>query len=409
MDRRSVLKGASGIAAASTLSGCLGFLGGGGGGSQGDAMLWHSMTESEIETFSESLDTYNSNEDADVRAEKTGDLRNRVETTLASGDGPEMYRWAQDWAGGHWERDFLYDASDDLSINPSEQFSEAAVQAINVNGGSATIGLPVSGETVTLLYNKDMIDSPPETFSEMESIMQEYNDPNNGKYGLSHPINAYFASAWMHAFGGYYFQVNDDGEGVTGLDLDETKDGMEFVRDRIWPYIPQDVNPGPQQQVFQSGNAPFAVNGPWIIGTFEESGIDVGVTSFPTVDGNTPSPYTGTSMWYFSARMGDDEDRRDSALSYAEWISTSAERQKAYAEAHSSVPVLSSIDTSELGEQVSGFKGSYEGGIAMPNHPKMSAVWTPTEDAMNAVLLDGANIDSRFDEAAETVRSNWEE
>mgnify|MGYP006296532841 CR=1 FL=1 len=204
--------------------------------------------------------------------------------------------------------------------------------------------------------------------------MQEYNDPANGQYGLSHPINAYLVSAWMHAFGGYYFQVNDDGEGVTGLDLDETKEGMEFLKDRIWPYIPQDVNPGPQQQVFQSGNAPFAVNGPWIIGTFEDNDINVGVTSFPTVDGNTPSPYTGTSMWYFSSRMGDDEDRRDSALSYAEWISTSAERQKAYAEAHSSVPVLSSIDTSELGEQVSGFKGSYEGGIAIMNHPKMSGV-----------------------------------
>ncbi|WP_256391784.1 extracellular solute-binding protein [Natronoarchaeum rubrum] len=408
MDRRSVLKGASGIAAASTLSGCLGILGGGGGGNQGDAMLWHDLTESEMDLFESSLETYNEEEDLDVQAEASGDLRNSVETTLASGDGPELYRWAQDWAGNHYQRDFLYDASDDIDINLEETFSEAAVQAIQVDGGNATIALPVAGETVSLLYNKDIVDSPPETFAEMESIMQEYNDPNNGKFGLSHPINAYFASAWMHAFGGYYFQVNDDGEGVTGLDKEETKRGMEFLRERIWPYVPADTNAGPQQAIFQNGNAPFAVNGPWIIGTFENNGIDVGVTSFPTVEGNTPSPYTGTQMWYFSARMADDEDRRDAALGYAEYVSQSEDHQLANAEATSAIPVLNSISTDDLGDQVSGFKGSYDGGIAMPNHPKMSAVWAPTEDAMYAVLQDGADIDSRFDEAAETVRSNWE-
>ncbi|HMB51211.1 MAG TPA: extracellular solute-binding protein [Natronoarchaeum rubrum] len=410
MDRRSVLKGASGIAAASTLSGCLGILGGGGGGgNQGDAMLWHAMTSSETETFEESLSIYNDENDAEIVSEENGDLRNNVETTLDSGDGPEMYRWAQDWAGNHYQRDFLYDASDDIDINLEETFSEAAVQAITVGAEDAVVGLPVGGETVSLLYNKDMIDSPPETFAEMESIMQEYNDPNNGQFGLSHPIDAYFASAWMHAFGGYYFQVNEDGEGVTGLDMDETKRGMEFIRDRIWPYVPADINPGPQQAVFQNENAPLAVNGPWMIGTFEDNGIDVGVTSFPTIDGNTPSPYTGTSMWYFSERMYDDEDRRESALNYASWISQSEERQLAYADAHGDVPVLNSISADDLGEQVAGFKGSYDEGIAMPNHPRMSSVWTPTEDAMYDVLQDGADIDSRFDEAAEMIRVEWEE
>jgi len=409
MDRRSVLKGASGIAAASTLSGCLGILGGGGGGNQGDAMLWHDMTESEQKVFETSLETYNEENDADIRGEATGELRNNVETKLPAGDGPEMFRWAQDFAGQHYERGFLYDASDDIEINLEETFSEAAVQAVTVGGGEAIVGLPFSGETVTLLYNKNMVDSPPETFDEMESIMQEHTDPNNGEFGLSHPIDAYFVSAWMHSFGGYYFQVNEDGEGETGLDLDETKQGMEFLKERIWPYVPKDTKYNPQVSVFQNESAPFAVNGPWAIGGFEENDIDVGVTSFPTVDGNTPSPYTGTQMWYFTTRMDDDEDRRDSALGFAEWISQSEDRQLANAETTSAIPVLNSISQDDLGEQVAGFKGSYDGGIAMPNHPRMSAVWTPTEDAMAAVLQEDADIDSRFDEAAETIRSNWED
>jgi len=374
----------------------------------GDAMLWHAMTEAETETFETSLEQFNDENDANVRAEETGDLRNRVETTLASGDGPEMYRWAQDWAGEHWERDFLYDASGDVGVDIDETFSEAAVQAITVGDDDAVVGLPVGGETVTLLYNRDMVEEPPETFAEMESIMEAHYNPNNGQYGLSHPIDAYFASAWLHAFGGYYFRVDDNGEGVTGMDLDETKRGMEFLRDRIWPYVPADTNVGPQQQVFMNGDAPLAVNGPWSIGTFEDNGVDVGVTSFPTVEGNNPAPYTGTMMWYFTARMGDDEDRRDAAIEYAEWIATNEDRQLAYADAHDHVPVLDSIDESQLNERVAGFKGSYDAGIAMPNHPKMASVWTPVEDAMSAVLHDGADIDTRFDEAAEQIRSNWE-
>ncbi|SNZ17677.1 carbohydrate ABC transporter substrate-binding protein, CUT1 family [Natronoarchaeum philippinense] len=438
-NRRALLRRLGATSGLSLLAGCSGSLPGGGSGDDGDdgepepesdnqsagddntsdgdadqpsggrAMLWHSMRQSEIETFQESRDQFNDAHGSTIVAKETGDLRNRVERAVDSGDGPEMYRWAQDWVGGHWQRDFLYDASDDLSITPSDKFSEAAVQAITVDGGDATIGLPVGGETVTLLYNKDMIDSPPETFAEMESIMQEYYNPNNGKYGLSHPIDAYFASAWMHAFGGYYFQVNDRGEGVTGLDLDETKLGMQFLRDRIWPYIPQDINPGPQQQVFQSGNAPFAVNGPWMIDTFEQNGVNVGVTSFPTVDGNAPSPYTGTTMWYFSTRMGDDAKRRKAALDYAEWIATNEDHQLARAEAHDAAPVLDSIDADALGERAAGFKRSYDAGIAMPAHPKMSSVWMPTEDAMTAVLLDGASIDARFDQAAAEIRSSWDQ
>ncbi|MFC6729244.1 extracellular solute-binding protein [Natronoarchaeum mannanilyticum] len=365
------------------------------------------MSESRTETFEESLEMYNEAKDVKIVTEENGDLRSAVTTRLAAGDGPEMYRWTQNWTGGHWERDFLYDASDDLKVDPADQFSSPAVEAITVGPDDAVVGLPVASQTVGLLYNEDMVDEPPETFDEMESIMQEHNDPTQGKFGLSHPIDAYFASAWLHAFGGYYLQIDENGEGETGVDLDATKRGMEFLRDRIWPYVALGLDRESQRDVFRNENAPLAINGPWAIGAFEDSGLDVGVAPLPAIDGHAPAPYTGTSMWYFSARMADDAERRDAALEYAEWISTSRERQLAHARAHGSVPVVDSISDDSLGEQVAGFKRSYESGIPIPSHRRMNEVWAPVEDAIYAVLQDSADIDSRFDEAAATIRSNW--
>lgn len=412
MDRRSVLKGASGIAAASALSGCLGFLGGGGGGSdepKGDSMIWHALAPGEQKTFESNLETFN-NENSEgykVIAEETSDLQSRVETQLASNDGPEMYRWAHDWVGSHYNRDFLYDASDDISINLEDHFTQAAVQACTIDG--ATVGLPIAGQCPTLLYNKDMVDSAPSTFSEFESIMEEHYDPTSGKYGIGHPVDAYFVSAWLHAYGGFYFRTNDSGEAELGHKLEETHKGMKLFRDRVWPYMAEDTAYDPQTQSFSNGNAPFVIDGPWAISDYEDKGINVGVAPFPDLDGDaTPRPYTGVDLWYFSTLMGEDETRRDASISFAEWHTTNKDLHLTLAEKHSFIPVLNSISTDELGEKVSGFQASFSSGIAMPNSQKMNGVWGPTEDAINAVLLEDADIATAFSDAEKNIRSNWE-
>jgi len=412
MDRRSILKGASGIAAASTLSGCLGIFGGDGDGSGGgsaDATVWHSLTEGEQDDYEANLRTFNDENEAgwEIGSEETSDLRSRVETSLASTDGPELYRWAHDWVGNHYDREFVFDATDHLSVDIEETYSPAAVDAVTIDG--ATVGLPVNGECPTIMYNKDMIDSPPETLDEMVSIMEDHYDPTQGQYGIAHPGNEYFLSAWLHAFGGYYFDVNDSGEAVVGHDLDATKEGMELFRDNIWPYMAQDTEYDPQAQVFQNGNAPLIVDGPWAVSTYTDSGIDVGVAPFPEVDGNMPKPYTGVGMWYFSVMMDESEDARDAAIDYAEWQTTQKDQHIELAENHNYFPVLSEIEPNELPDRLGGFQASFSEGIGMPNHPRMGDVWAPTGDAISAVLLEDADIDQAFDDAAASVRESWEE
>ncbi len=54
-------------------------------------------------------------------------------------------------------------------------------------------------------------------------------------YGLSYPLDAYFMSAWAHAFGGYYF---DESNVELGLSNEATLEGFQFILDNLRPYSP---------------------------------------------------------------------------------------------------------------------------------------------------------------------------
>ena len=93
MDRRTVLKGASGIVATSALAGCLG----GDDGPAGDMTIWYDLGEGEEESLDQWIGTFEDDTDQEIASEAVGELQDRIETAVASGDGPEMWNWAHDW------------------------------------------------------------------------------------------------------------------------------------------------------------------------------------------------------------------------------------------------------------------------------------------------------------------------
>ncbi len=79
--------------------------------------------------------------------------------------------------GDYYQREFVVDQSDELSVS-LDQFTDAAASAVQFD--DAVVGLPHSAETVTLIYNTDIVDEAPETIADMVSAMESYHDPNTG-------------------------------------------------------------------------------------------------------------------------------------------------------------------------------------------------------------------------------------
>ncbi|SEP88303.1 extracellular solute-binding protein [Natrinema salaciae] len=398
MKRRPVLKGIGGALAMTSLAGCMSYFSGG-----DSSPLWHQFTDSEEETFESHLETFNDETDHDIDAASISNLQDQLKTTLPAGDGPMSFTWAHDWIGTQHENGNLYDASDEFDVDLGETYTEAAAQAVQWDGN--VYGLPYAAETVGLMYNKEMVEEPPETVSEMVSIMEQYD--GDGEYGLGYQGDAYHLSAYLQGFGGIIYDEDAD---ELGVDSDALVEGLTFIRDNLYEHSPNDIQEDANISVFENGNAPFVVTGPWNLGGFRDAGIDVGVAPLPTPEGGEPTPYTGVQMWYLTSRLEDaDDDVHDAVLNWAKWYTTTEDVVTTNAQDHAMIPVLDSVvGSDELGSDVDAFSQNVDMGMPMPASKKMDAVWEPLESAIDMVLSSGGDPQEELESAAEKIRDSWE-
>ena len=397
-NRRTLLKAMGGSAAIAALAGC----------SDDDGVsgptMWTDLADAEDEDMQAAIAAYEEETGLELTQEEPGgDLDQQIETAIPAGDGPHSWIWAHDWVGRFAVREdpeFLYDASDDIDVD-LDAYTGAARDAVQFDG--AVHGLPFASETVTLYYNEDMVDEPPETLDEMVDIMEDFHDPANGEYGLSYPAtDPYFASGFLQAYGGDLY--DEDALEVT-VDSDECKQGLEAL-ETLFDYIPEDPGYESQIIVFADELAPFAINGPWELGNLNEEVENVGVAELPTVDGNHPRTYSGIQMFYFSSMLADaEDDTLDAITGFAEWYTTNEETVLDNADNHGFIPVLeAAVTDADLSDEVEAFAQQVDHGVPMPTHPDMDSVWEPVEEALTRVFNEDQAGDEALDQAASEIR-----
>jgi maltose/maltodextrin transport system substrate-binding protein len=104
-----------------------------------------------------------------VRVQHPDSLETKFQQTASTGAGPDIIFWAHDRFGGYAESGLLYE------INPSKEFKDKLVDfswdAVTFNG--KLIGYPVAIEAPSLIYNKDLLPTPPKTWEELEQIHKD--------------------------------------------------------------------------------------------------------------------------------------------------------------------------------------------------------------------------------------------
>lgn len=419
IDRRDLLRCFGGMGASLALAGCLDVQQQGstnegqgdndgsiddGSGPSGTATAWYSLSETELPAREGVIETFNDQSKHALEEADISDLQKKTTSAIPTGQGPQIFEWAHDWVGDYYQRGFVVDQSEEIGVS-LDTFTEAAAQAVQFDG--SVVGLPHTAETVTLIYNTEIVDEPPETVEEMVAVMEAHHDPKKNQYGLSYPFDPYFVSAWLQAFGGYYFDASKDD--VLGIDNEKTVRGLQFALDNFQPYMPNDPTYEPQAAAFAEGNAAFAINGPWYLTTLNEKGVNYEVTTLPTPTDGTPNPYTGITMWYFTTAMENDDADTTAARTFVEWYVTNEDHILQLAEEQGSIPVLDSlVGSDELPEAVQSFSQTVEQGTPMPTHPKMNKVWPQMETALIEAFNGDASANDALNGAATSVRENWE-
>ncbi len=323
------------------------------------------------------------------------DLPAKYQQAAATGDGPDIVMWAHDRLG-EWANGGLIQP-----VSPSAAWSDGilgtAMDAVQFDGN--TWGYPVSVEAVHLIYNTDLIDTPPADFSELASlevsgdaapILWDYN-------------NTYFTMPLLMAGGGYAFQKVDgsyDGT-TTGVNTDGAIAGAEVLASLITGGVmPEGVDYGIMDGAMNNGEVAMVINGPWAWGGLEGSGINFAVAPIPTVNGNAAPPFLGVQALAVNAAT-------PNADIAAEFIENYLATDEGLATWNANGALGALADTSAAAAQnddrVSGMLDVAAIGVPMPSNPEMGAFWGAMGPALTSITSGAQSPADALNDAAARI------
>lgn len=313
---------------------------------------------------------------------------------LSAGDAssaPDFIWFAHDKIGLFAEMGIIEPLDNYINHTAFDKFLPLTKEAGLYKGKQYQI--PAYYETLMFMYNKAKLEKAPTTTEELLAMMKEMAAED--KYGfLEQHSTAYYASAWIHAFGGTIMNENAE----PGLNSLEMIEAMEYHKEFI-DLMPTDGEWNTVTTIFLEGNGASIVNGPWFVASVKDAGIDLGVAPLPMVSktNKAMTPYSGVQGIMMSSACSDKEAAQIvlNFLSQKD-LSEAIAIKNGAAPAHSEAYESEAIQNNEI---IMTLRLCAENAVPMPNIPQMDVMWTSTENALAAINKTGADIKETLDNA----------
>ena len=327
----------------------------------------------------------------------------KISAAVPRGKGPDLFIYAQDRLGGWIEAGKTVEPVDFFIDKPTrDRLLPGMIDAMTYKGG--VYGLPINYKMTTLIYNKDLVKTPPKTTGEMVTLAKSLTNAQSGRYGLAYwYTNFYFHSALMNAFGGSVF--DKDGKLVVNspANVAALNQMMSwYKKDGILPTEPSEALIA---SMFNEGKAAMVINGPWFVGDIDKK-INVGFALLPVVDA-TKKPMRPW-MTIEGAYVAASSSKKETAYELAKFL-TSEEAGLVLAvegrQLHTNKNVYNNPAVG--GDPVlKAFRDQLENAEPMPNRPEMTMVWSPATTAMNKIVKGNASVEAALKEAAGTMQDS---
>jgi arabinogalactan oligomer / maltooligosaccharide transport system substrate-binding protein len=327
----------------------------------------------------------------------------KITAAVPRGKGPDLFIYAQDRLGGWIEAGKTVEPIDFfLDKATRDQLLPGMLDAMTYKGG--VYGLPINYKSTTLIYNKDLVKTPPKTTDEMVKLSKALTNAQSGRYGLAYwYTNFYFHSALMNAFGGAVF----DKDGKLTVNSPATVASLNqmmtwYKTDGIMPTEPSEALIA---SMFNEGKAAMVISGPWFVGDIDKK-INYGLAVLPMVDAakKPMRPWVTIEGAYVAA----SSSKKEAAYELAKYL-TSEEAGLVLAlegrQLHTNKAVYN--DKRVSGDVVlKGFRDQLDSAEAMPNRPEMTMVWSPVTTAMNKIVKGNATVEAALKEATGTMQDS---
>ncbi len=213
-----------------------------------------------------------------------------------AGKGPAILHGASDNIGPLVELDVIQPLDSLFDSAYLSSFLNQPIQAnTRLNGKLYQIADRI-GNHLCLVYNKDMIDPPPKTFSELIEVgkkltVDRNNDGKPDTYALAwNYTEPFFAIPFIGGYGGWIFDENYK----PTLNSPATVKAAQLIYDlaNVHKIIPAECDYEVANALFKEKLTAMIINGPWSWGTYIKSGLNIGLAKIPLIDetGLWPTP-----------------------------------------------------------------------------------------------------------------------
>lgn len=322
-------------------------------------------------------------------------LQDKFPQVAATGDGPDIVFWAHDRFGGYAQAGLL------AEIKPSKELKDSMIDftwdAVKYKG--KYIGYPVAVESLSLIYNKDLVKTPPKNWEDVAALDKQLKTQGKSAimWNLKEP---YFTWPLMAADGGYAFKVSANGYDVkdAGVNNAGVKSSMQLVQkllaDKV---ISPDMDYSVSESEFIKGNVALTINGPWAWGNIDKSEINYGVAQLPRFNGNHSKPFVGV----LTAGISTASPNKDLAV---EFIENYLLTNEGLATVNSDKPLGAVALTSYQAQlasdsRIAATMDNAMNGEIMPNIPQMNAFWGATKNAIINIVDGRQSIDAALSDA----------
>jgi maltose-binding protein MalE len=328
------------------------------------------------------------------------DMREQITTQAPAGEGPDLFIGAHDWLGEMVSNGIA--APLDLGAK-AENVAEVARNAFSTGGN--LYALPYAVEAIALFYNADLVPTPPATVADLTASCDELGDAISNCWGIQGggaAGDAFHNFPFVATKGGYIFGFDPStGFDVTdvGLDSEGAIAGVAAMEQLVTDGYIAPIDEDDAKQLFIDGQQAYFMSGPWWVNTWNEEGLNWGVTTLPTLDGDAMAPFVGVRGFYVSEFGENKAIAEEFLLSFVATDETMLALFEADPRGPAWLPII---------DQATGFEAfaaSAANGLFMPNVPEMGSVWDPLGNQILAVRNLELTAEEAMANAAEQVRN----
>lgn len=335
-----------------------------------------------------------------VTVEHPEDAPGKFQQAAAAGKGPDIWIWPHDRIG-EWIQSGLL-----VPLTPSKkvqgEIDPLAWKAFTVAG--KVYGYPMSLEAVSLVYNKDLVKTPPKSFDDVLKLDKELQ--KQGKHAMLWDYtNTYFTWPLLAAGGGYAFKQNADGTydaNDTGVNNAGSVKGVEAIMKLIsGGAMPKGAAYADMEAGMNQGKVAMMINGPWSWDNLKKSKINFGVAPIPTVNGKKAAPFVGV----LGAMINRASPNKDLAVEFLENNMLTVNGLKT---CNADVPLGTPANKALFNElktdpNIQATMASAQAGAPMPNNPEMGRFWSSMASALQNITQGREGAKDGLDKAAKRI------